>query len=266
MSTHISPNAEPRFSRSLEYGVAMLECFTAEKPVLRISELADMIGISRSTTHRYATTLLELGYLEQDRKRRYRLTRKAGQAGMVVIDTIRRSHPARAILEDLRAQTGHTVSLGMLDGEHAVYIHRLSAHAAGQYDADGDLAVGAHVSVYDTALGKALLSTLLDSELQSLLPVLEFRDELSPTRIDGYDTHEIETELQIAAEIERVTEDGIATCETVDARSIAVPLTRWLDKPILAVELTVPASTHTMKELLARFGEPLKHAAKQISV
>jgi DNA-binding IclR family transcriptional regulator len=163
MSTRISPHAQPRFSRSLEYGAAMLECFTAERPVLRISELADMI----STTHRYATTLVELGYLEQDRKRKYQLTRKAGQPGMVVIDTIRRSHPARAILEDLRTQTGHTVSLGMLDGEHAVYIHRLSAHGAGQYNADGDLTVGAHVSVYDTALGKALLSTLLDSELQA---------------------------------------------------------------------------------------------------
>ncbi len=50
MSTHISPHAQPRFSRSLEYGAAMLECFTAEQPVLRISELADMIGISRYTT------------------------------------------------------------------------------------------------------------------------------------------------------------------------------------------------------------------------
>lgn len=244
----------------------MLECFTAEEPVLRNSELADRVGISRSTAHRYATTLVELGYLEQDHKRRYRLARGAGQPGMSVIDTIRRAHPARAILEDLRSKTGHTISLGMLDGERAVYIHRLHGHRTGQFEADGDLMAGASVSVHDTALGQALLSCLLDSELQGVLPVIEFRDQLSPTRMDGYDTDEIEVELKTAADVRRAVEEGIATGETARARSIAAPLARWIDKPILAVELTAPADTYKLEELMANFGEPLKHAAKQISV
>jgi DNA-binding IclR family transcriptional regulator len=101
----ITPAPDPRRSRSLEYGVAILESFTASRPALRISELAGIVGISRSTTHRYATTLVELGYLEQDSKRRYRLTHNAARAGMAAISRVRQETPARAVLEDLRDQT-----------------------------------------------------------------------------------------------------------------------------------------------------------------
>jgi DNA-binding Lrp family transcriptional regulator/DNA-binding CsgD family transcriptional regulator len=105
--SRIAPVPDPRLSRSLEYGAALLECFATSRFALRISELADMVGISRSTTHRYATTLVELGYLAQDDKRRYRLAQGAALPGMAVIDTIRLETPARTILEDLRTETGY---------------------------------------------------------------------------------------------------------------------------------------------------------------
>ncbi|MGA9286089.1 MAG: helix-turn-helix domain-containing protein, partial [Solirubrobacteraceae bacterium] len=61
----IKPAPVPRFSRSLEYGLALLECFTSEHPARQISDLADILKLSRSTTHRYAQTLLALERLEQ---------------------------------------------------------------------------------------------------------------------------------------------------------------------------------------------------------
>ena len=69
--TRILPVPDPRLSRSLEYGIAILECYSSERQELGIAELADIVGISRSTTHRYAITLMELGFLEQDAKRKY---------------------------------------------------------------------------------------------------------------------------------------------------------------------------------------------------
>lgn len=44
---------EPRYSRSLEWDLAILGCFSPEHHVLGIAELADMVGMSRSTTNRY---------------------------------------------------------------------------------------------------------------------------------------------------------------------------------------------------------------------
>src|ERR1700691_3741637 len=60
---------EPRYSQSLERGLAVLSCFTAEHPVLGIADIADGLGMSRSTTHRYASTLVVLGYLDADLNR-----------------------------------------------------------------------------------------------------------------------------------------------------------------------------------------------------
>src|ERR1700756_2969313 len=64
---------EPRYSQSLERGLAILGCFTPAKPVLGIADIADELGMSRSTTHRYVITLVALGYLEQGASRKYRL-------------------------------------------------------------------------------------------------------------------------------------------------------------------------------------------------
>src|SRR6185437_7657204 len=52
---------EPRYSQSLERGLAILSCFTPKRPVLGIADIADELGMSRSTTHRYVITLLALG-------------------------------------------------------------------------------------------------------------------------------------------------------------------------------------------------------------
>lgn len=66
---------DPRYSQSLERGLAILACFTPPRPMLGIADLADELGMSRSTTHRYVVTLLALGYLEQETTRKYRLGR-----------------------------------------------------------------------------------------------------------------------------------------------------------------------------------------------
>ncbi len=66
----IRPKPEPHLSRSLEYGVAILESFSSEHQTLGIADISEIVGISRSTTHRYAMTLVALGYLEQDSTRK----------------------------------------------------------------------------------------------------------------------------------------------------------------------------------------------------
>jgi DNA-binding MarR family transcriptional regulator len=50
-------------SQSLERGLAILAAFTPDRPALGISELAQRLGLTRSTTHRYVATLARLGYL-----------------------------------------------------------------------------------------------------------------------------------------------------------------------------------------------------------
>lgn len=66
--------SDPRLSRSLVRGLSILTCFGPDGGPRGILDLARMLDMSPSTTHRYAYTLVELGLLERcPRTRKYRL-------------------------------------------------------------------------------------------------------------------------------------------------------------------------------------------------
>jgi hypothetical protein len=63
-----------RLSRSLLSGLLVLSCFPPDGGYLGIAELARMLDMNTSTTHRYVTTLLAVGLLERNSStRKYRL-------------------------------------------------------------------------------------------------------------------------------------------------------------------------------------------------
>jgi hypothetical protein len=69
-----SGDADPRLSRSLLRGLSLLTGFGPDGGERGIVELAEDLGMSPSTAHRYALTLVEVGLLERcPRTRKYRL-------------------------------------------------------------------------------------------------------------------------------------------------------------------------------------------------
>ena len=96
---------EPRYSQSLERGLAILGCFTPERPVLGIADIADDLGMSRSTTHRYVITLVALGFLEQGASRKYRLGLRVTDLGMSALNSTGLREHSRPYLEELRQRT-----------------------------------------------------------------------------------------------------------------------------------------------------------------
>jgi IclR family transcriptional regulator, pca regulon regulatory protein len=246
-------------SRSLEYGVQLLACFTAEQPAWQVSELADEVGLGRSTAHRYAKTLVALGYLEQDRQSRYRLALRAGEPGRAVVGTLRLEAPAaRTILEDLREQTGHTVTLAALDGTYALYLQRFYAHGPGQFEADLQQGIGVRVPVYCTAIGKALLASLDETEQRALIASVTLERE-------GPNT--VKTKRALAEQLAQVREEGFAICDEeqdLGVRSIAAAIPHPGRSRPLAVSVTVPARLYTVEEMVEKFGGRVRAAAKRI--
>ncbi len=88
---------EPRYSQSLERGLAILGVFRPDRPVLGIAEIADELGMSRSTTHRYVITLVVLGFMEQEKTNsKYRLGLGVTDLGMSALNSTglrEHSHP-----------------------------------------------------------------------------------------------------------------------------------------------------------------------------
>lgn len=65
---------DPRLSRSLLSGLLMLAALPSDGSYIRNTELAQALDMSASTSHRYLSTLLEVGLVERhSRTRLYRL-------------------------------------------------------------------------------------------------------------------------------------------------------------------------------------------------
>src|ERR1700676_3090384 len=133
---------EPRYSQSLERGLAILSCFTPTRPVLGIADIADELGMSRSTTHRYVITLVALGYLEQGASRKYRLGLRVTNLGMSALNSTGLREHAHPYLEELRQRTSYTTNLGVLDGPDVLYVDRVRSFRRGQSALDLDLHAG----------------------------------------------------------------------------------------------------------------------------
>jgi DNA-binding IclR family transcriptional regulator len=254
----IRDKPDPRLSRSLEYGLAMLECFTPDRPALGIADMAQEIGIGRSTAHRYALTLVMLGYLEQDPRRKYRLAARAQEPGMAAIAIARRATPVGSVLEELRDWTGHTVSMGVLDRARALYVHRLLGHGPNQYAADLDLGAAASVPLHCTAVGKALLASLPDDARADLIA------ELTLSR---HGPRSITNKRKLASELEEVRARGLAFSDeelATGVRAIATQISATALEPA-AIEVTVPAAAGTLAQMLHDVAPLLVRAAQRIS-
>jgi IclR family transcriptional regulator, pca regulon regulatory protein len=248
-----------RFSSSLRAGLAILNCFSAERTVLGIAMLADELNMSRSTTHRYASTLVALGYLEQDQSRRYRLAPRVADVGMAVLDAMALRGTARGPLRELREQTGRTVSLAVLDGSEVRYVERLRGWRKGQHAVDLNLGLGARMPSYCTAMGKVLLAGLPDGERTRVIAELE---------LTRRGPNSITSKRALRAELEQVQSDGFALGDeelAAGVRTLAAPVIGPDGDVIAAIGIPVPAEAFSRAELQEVLGPPLKAAAERVA-
>ncbi len=229
----MSTSAANRTSRSLVYGFTLLRQFTAEEPVRGIAELAEALHVSRPTAHRYASTCLELGYLEQAPLRRYRLARRAAEPGLAMLGSLALVPRARPTLRQLRQDTGRTVSLAILDGTDVLYLQRLCGFACGQYELERGLGTGSRRPARSTAAGKALLAASRQAEGQPPQGIHQ-----AGLVLDDGGLHR-------------------------GARGLAVAIMAP-DEPTSAIEITVPRANISVPPLSAELGEQLRQAASAL--
>jgi len=250
---------EPRYSQSLERGLAILGCFTPARPVLGIADIADELGMSRSTTHRYVITLVALGYLEQGASRKYRLGLRVTDLGMSALNSTGLREHARPYLEELRQRTSYTTSLGVLDGVEVLYVDRARSFRRGQNQIDLGLQAGSRVPAYCTAMGKMLLANLPDGQLKDTLA------EIKPTK-QGPKT--ITSKKKLRDELEDVRSAGFAVEDEELAAGlfeIAAPVRNEARDVVAAVNLAAPSSMIALEELVDALGPHLVSTADRIS-
>lgn len=249
----------PRYSQSLERGLAILGCFTSEHPVLGIADIADELGMSRSTTHRYVTTLLALGYLEQGRSRKYRLGLRVTDLGMSALNSTGLREHVHPFLEELRERTGYTIGLAVLDGAEILYVDRARSWRRAERETDLGLYPGSRMPAYCTAMGKVLLAYLPD-EVQ--------RDLIAQLKLERNSPSTITSKQALRAELERISDDGYAVNDQElrpGLQAIAVPVRDESREVVAAVGIAASPEAISIAELTDALGPHLISTAARIS-
>ena len=247
-------------SQSLERGLAILSSFSAERRSIGASEMAQELGLSRSTAHRYIATLAGLGYLNQDpATRKYLLGPRVLELGFTAINSMELRDVAAPHLRRLCDETGHTVNMAILDDVDIVYVERFRASRRHQNEIDLDLHVGSRLPAYCTSMGKVLLAFLPDAERDDLLSRITFSRR-------GPNT--LTSRTALVAELRHVRATGIAVNNEELAyglRSVAVPVLAANGEAVAAVNLAAHRTMASLDDLVARLGPVMQQTASAIS-
>lgn len=250
---------EPRYSQSLKRGLAVLGCFTPERPVLGIADIADDLGMSRSTTHRYVITLVALGFMEQGASGKYRLGLRVTDLGMSVLNSTGLREHSRPYMEELRQRTSYTVSLSVLDGPEILYVDRARSFRRGQNKIDLNLRPGSRLPAYCTSMGKVLLAHLPEADQRELI------GNMTLTRRGP---NSIMSKKALFTELEHVLDKGMAVNDeelAQDLISIAVPLRTESREVIAAANLAAHTSMISLEKMVEQLLPHLVAAAGNMS-
>ena len=182
-----------RLLQSLTRGLEALDYMTAQAAPVRLTDLAEALGVDKSNVSHLLKTLVASGYAVQDEGRRYAASAKlagAARSDHTLEEIVAVKEAWRGALERVVAETGECAHLAVLVGERVWYIDKVDSPLPLKVDHP----IGALSPLHCTALGKAFLAfgraRLPDSQRAYTDRTLTTRkallDELERTRARGF--------------------------------------------------------------------------------
>ncbi|WP_327089983.1 IclR family transcriptional regulator [Nonomuraea sp. NBC_01738] len=245
----MAPVQERNQSASLRRALVVLE-HVRDHGGLTLTQLADAVGLTKSTVLRLAAPLVETGLLERDGKSgAYRLghgSLRLGQAYLASLDLRAvAAGESRRLLEEF----GETVHLVVHEPPHVVYIDKLENTANVRMASR----IGSRAPLHSTGVGKAILAWQPQDAIPAELPA-----------VTG---HTITDPVRLAADLARVRQRGYAVDDREnepEVRCVAAPIFDHTDTVHAAISvagLTSRVTAARVREL----GPAVAAAAARIS-
>lgn len=150
---------------TLKRGLAMLQCVGHAREAT-ILDIADKLGLSRSTVYRIADDLRALGYLEvNSRTGRFRLGSQAIQLGVAALQSSDIMQIAPGMLQFLLETTRESVNLAVFDTDSMILVYR----EQGPQSVTISSRLGARRPMHASGLGKAFLLAMKEAERKTLI-------------------------------------------------------------------------------------------------
>ena len=218
---------ETQTIRSVERALDVLLCFAGEQGGLGVTQIAERVGLYKSTVHRILTALEAKGFVRQDPATgRYHLGLKALELASVYLTSGDLPAVAYGEMLLLRDEAQETVSLYVRDGTERVRVQR----AEGPQTVRRVVGLGERLPLYLGASGKVLLAWASPAERTRLL------DQILPTSIDraALEAAIDRARTQGWAHSQEEREDGVS--------SVAAPVIDRLGRCVAALAISGPVN------------------------
>ncbi|WP_254810205.1 IclR family transcriptional regulator [Natronosalvus amylolyticus] len=185
-----------------------------------VSAIASELDLAKSTVHNHLQTLEQLGYVVAD-DGEYTLGLRLLDLGYHARRPYRLYEAAKPEADDIAERTGDRCQVMVREGTEGVYVYQTSGEQAITTDSH----IGTRVDLHATAVGKAYLAYLPESDLEEILTSSPLEKITEKTTTDREDLLE---------ELEEIREQGVAFND--EERILGM---RAVGAPILAQDGTV---------------------------
>ncbi|MFI7122061.1 IclR family transcriptional regulator [Amycolatopsis sp. NPDC049868] len=138
---------------SLERAAALLDAFDAAHRELGLAKLVERSGLPRSTVHRTASRMVQLGWLDKPGDR-YRIGNRLFELSGLVPVRHELREAVLPYLQDLYAAARTTVQLGVLDSARVLVVEKITGHRPMPMLSQ----VGGVVPAHCSGLGRVILA------------------------------------------------------------------------------------------------------------
>ncbi|MEQ8675429.1 MAG: IclR family transcriptional regulator [Aggregatilineales bacterium] len=242
--------------QTIERAFSIIELLGNADYHLGISEIAQRSQLPLATSHRLLSTLLKLGYVEQNPEtNKYTLGVRILQLRGSVIEQLNLGVQAMPIMKMLMNDVGETVHLAVLNEGEIIYIERVEGlRTQGMYTR-----IGKRAPAHCTALGKVLLSNLQEE--------FWFDDVVNRHGLKSFSETTITSVDALRQELDQIRQRGYAidNGETGEAvRCVAAPIRDYTAQVVAAVSISGPQSQITF-DRVDDLGKSVCQAANRIS-
>ena len=238
---------------SVEKSFDILEVLSDLEPA-GVSEIADRLGMSTSTTFVHLNTLLQSGYLVKDGTT-YRRSLKFLKAGGVVRQRYSATQILNSKVDELASITGEIAGTAVEERGKRVILYR----NAGEMAAGDEIPIGEHNHMHWTSLGKSLLAHLPPDRKHEIIE----RHGL-PRGTDRTFT----TWNELKMELRRIRRQGYAVDDEEHlrgVRGVAVPILNTEQNVIASIGVTGPRNRF-QSSYLADLLDTLNYVRNEIEV
>ena len=233
----------------LDRADAVLEAFDAEHADLTLLGLVARTGLPKTTVHRTAKKMLELGWLEHH-EGRYAIGTRLFERAMLTSGRLALRDAALPVLQEVSAATRETANLAVLEGGEVLYLEKL----VGRRPVATPSRVGGRMPALCTALGKILTA----------FSAPEVGEQVIESGLAARTPNTVTSPSVQRRELARVRGEGIGFDreETVTGvRCIAAPVLAADGTCVAAVSITAPAD----RLVFAQVAPAIRYAAQQVS-